>query len=409
MAKILISSLGTGKRQNNQYDRAIYEYNGKQKETPFIAKALSDFLEIDKLFLVGTKKSIWDCVCYEFGGNEDYTLKLYDKQHNGTLSQNDLTTLNTIIDNYLGTKGSECFIIEYGLNEKELWNNFHIYLKILEKITDKDKVYLDITHSFRSLSLMSFVMLNFGEIIKKKTFTIDGIFYGMLEYRHENNGITPIVDLKMFYALMKWIIAIENFTEYSNGDKIVSLLQENENKEEKKIFERISLSFQMSNLFYLHQNVKQLSNKLNKLKNSKNQIVNLLIEEVENFINFLNRDRISDFQLAVAKWFYEHKNYALSYMALTEAIVSKVCEAKGYNVEDKDARNQAKKEISQINKNLYHVFKNVREIRNNIAHQLQDRKDAVSQDRVNLENYLKKTEDLFFTIDYSSIAHKKFE
>lgn len=51
MANILISSLGIGDRKKGYWE-ATYEYKGKQKKTKVIAKALTEFLEIDKLYLV---------------------------------------------------------------------------------------------------------------------------------------------------------------------------------------------------------------------------------------------------------------------------------------------------------------------------------------------------------------------
>ena len=58
MAKILISSIGTGNREN--YNTANYEIDSKIYENEkFIASVLCKHIGIDKLFLVGTKDSIW--------------------------------------------------------------------------------------------------------------------------------------------------------------------------------------------------------------------------------------------------------------------------------------------------------------------------------------------------------------
>ncbi|MEA3228708.1 MAG: TIGR02221 family CRISPR-associated protein, partial [Campylobacterota bacterium] len=60
MAKILISSLGTGQKKDGSYNTAKYKLNNQIYTTSFVADALMQELKIDKLFLVGTKKSIWD-------------------------------------------------------------------------------------------------------------------------------------------------------------------------------------------------------------------------------------------------------------------------------------------------------------------------------------------------------------
>lgn len=325
-----------------------YEYNGNKKETPFISKALIEFLDIDKLFLIGTKGSIWDSVYSEFGGkDEDIELELYSKVSDKTLGEQDIKIIEKQIDEFLKTKGSKCYLIEYGINEEELWNNFSVFINILDNINDGDEVYLDITHSFRSLALMSFIMAQFGQTIKKKKFTISGIFYGMFEYSRENNGITPIVDIEILFELIEWMKAIENLTNYGNADKIIEFVND---KDEKDLFENLAISLSIGNLAAIKDNVNTISNKIKLITSSDNKVVKLLSNELIDFVKKLNKKKHSDFQLSLSEWFCEHKHYALGYLALIEAIVSKVCEVKGYDLLKKSDRDKAKKEISSVNK-----------------------------------------------------------
>jgi len=392
MAKVLISNIGTGDRDKG-YRRAKYEYNNEIKETPFIAKALTEFLNVDKLFLVGTKKSVWDSVYEEFGGDEERVLEIWDEIKSNGISEEKLKIVEKQIDNFLNNKGSKCFVINYGVNEKELWDNFLIFLDILENLKEGDEVYLDITHSFRSLALMNFVMLEFGSTIKKKNIKVKGVFYGMLEYSWENNGITPIVDLKILFDLLEWIKAIDKFINYGNSEGFEELL---DNQDEKNFFRQFSLALQIGNLAALRNNVKKSSKYLRYLQDSKSPIIKLLTPKIEEFITLLNKEEESDFQLAVAKWFYMHKNYALSYIALVESIVTKVCEIKGYDLKSENDRNRAKREISQINRNLYYdIYKYANEVRNDIAHQLGKRSQNVLTDVTRLGPFLEKTEEIF--------------
>jgi len=68
MAKILISSLGTGRKKEGNYSHAKYEIDNAIYETSFIADALNKHINFDKIFLIGTKKSIWDEAYMVFGG-----------------------------------------------------------------------------------------------------------------------------------------------------------------------------------------------------------------------------------------------------------------------------------------------------------------------------------------------------
>ncbi len=397
MAQVLISSIGVGNKKEGGYQRAVYEYEGKKKSTPFVSKALTEFLEIDKLFLLGTKGSIWDSVYAEFGGEEEeIELTLWDKKEKNSIDTQDLQIIQNQIDKFLGKDGSKCFLIEYGVSEEELWKNFGIYLEILGYLKEGDEVYIDITHSFRSLALFGLVMTQFGHTIKEKNFKIAGILYGMFEYKYYNNGITPIVDLKILYDLIEWMKAIENLKRYGNADKIVELLGYEESLEkEKKIFNNFSLSLRMANLASIQRNVKKLNDTLHVIQNSSNPIVALLSDELIDFVQKLNKKKISDFQLAIAEWFCEHKHYALGYVALIEAIVTKACEIKGYRIDNKMARNKAKGRMSSIDKELFAIYRSANKIRNDICHQIGKREDSLLSDANNLQKYIRDTKHIF--------------
>ena len=402
MAKILISSHGTGIKKEGGYKTAKYKLHDEVIETTFISKALSEMLKIDKLYLVGTKGSIWDSCYSEFGGNnQDIEFALYEKIEQKELKEVDLEIVNQTIDNALGTKGSKCFIIEYGLNDGELWENFNQYIDILEHIQDGDTVYIDISHAFRSLALMSFLMVQFGHIIKNKKFKIGGIYYGMLEVSRENDGITPIVDLKIFYDLMEWIKAVDAFKNYANGEEIADILKDiPAYKEEYNIFRNLTDAMRIANMAAVKLNINTIATKLKVIESSENPVISLMSGELKEFIERLNKEKMSDFQLALAEWYCEHKHYALSYMALTEAIVSKSCEYHGFDIDTEDGRNGAKQKIYQMHKELFEkVYNNVKNIRNAVCHQLKKREQTTHSDIVNLPSYIEKTKRYFAQID----------
>jgi len=390
MANILISSLGTGDR-NKGYHFAKYEYQSEVKETKVVAKALTEFLKIDKLYLVGTQGSYWDNCYANFGGaDEAYELWLYEQISNKKLILDDLNVLCQSIDDFTRVEGTKCFLIEYGKNDDELWRNFEQYLNILEHIEDDDVLYIDITHSFRSLALMSFLMVQFGQVIKNKRFKVGGIYYGMFEYSHDNEGITPIVDLKIFYDLLEWIKAIDAFKNYARADLIEKLLLDDEEIHQvtKDTFKGYDINVAFANMEALKKFIGKAKQSLAILKESKSPIVRLLSDDIVSFIKKLDHKEMSKFQLALSRWYYENKNYALAFIVLTEALVSKECENNGLVVEGKKARKEAmlllygRKNKCEVGK-TYHT---ISRIRNSIAHQ--GKKDVKTHTEVvNLKNY----------------------
>jgi len=386
MANILVSSLGTGDRTKGYRD-AKYEYNGQIKETKIIAKALTEFFDIDKLYLVGTNGSYWDNCYANFGGADDaYELEIYEKIADKSLTREDLGGLCKTVDDYTQVEGTKCFLIEYGKNDEELWHNFEQYLSILDEINDDDVLYIDITHSLRSLALMSFLMVQFGQVIKNKKFKIGGILYGMFEYSYENDGISLIVDLKIFYDLMEWIKAIDAFKNYSRTDSIERLLLNDESihKTTTETFKGFDINISFANMVSLKKFIGKAKQSLAVLKESKSPIVKLLSGDIVDFVQRLDHKDISRFQLELTKWYFENKNYALAFLVLAEAIVSKECENLAYDVQNQESRNEAKKKLyhRRFKSDEGQVSHTISRIRNTIAHQIEkeiDIRDEVAR------------------------------
>lgn len=376
MKKILISSLGTGdrdkgyKKTNYQIDKELY------KEKKSIAQVLCNHLHVDKLFLIGTMQSIWEVVYSEFGGIEKEE-EIYYSKETGNL-QEFLPLIEKQIDKTLKTDGSKCFIIEYGKNEQELWRNFDIFLTIAKDFTKDDEIHLDITHSFRSLSLMSFVMSEFISNSQNTPLNIKGVYYGMLEFARENNGIAPIVELSMFFELLEWSKAIRNLKIYGNSYELLRLINNTEESNElKNSFANFSMALSMSDMNSMQSSIKILKSKIELFKTHHNNIYRIISEELEDFVKRLHVNSLSVFQYELSKWYAENKNYAFSYISLCEAIVSSVCENENLNPQNYDDRKKAKEELnyfrdqkkaSKSENKINEIYYKVKNIRNSIAH-----------------------------------------
>lgn len=378
MKKILISSLGTGDRAKG-YKEANYQIDNKLYENKkSIAQVLCNQLHIDKLFLVGTMQSIWEVVYSEFGGI-DKEEEIYCSKETGNL-QDFLPLVEKQIDKALGTNGSKCFIIEYGKNEQELWRNFEIFLKIAKDFAKDDEIHLDITHSFRSLSLMSFVMSEFISNSQETPLNIKGVYYGMLEFARENNGITPIVDLSMFFELLKWSKAIRNLKMYGNSYGLLRLINKaEESKELKNSFANFSMALSMSDMNSMQSSIKILKNKIDLFKTHDNNMYRIISEELEDFVKRLHVNSLALFQYELSKWYAENKNYAFSYISLCEAIISNICESNGLNPQNYNDRERAKsilysfgdwQKASKRENKINDIYYKIKNIRDSIAHSL---------------------------------------
>ncbi len=243
-------------------------------------------------------------------------------------------------------------------------------------------------------------MTQFATTISDKKFKIGGVFYGMFEYSQENDGKTPIIDLKLLLEIQEWIKAIEAIKVYSDFDPLVQLLENEEVNVEKDVndtFIHLNNSLKMMNLAALEKFIKHASKKIKPLLNSSNNIVKLLVPDIIKLVEELEKEEKSQFQFTLANWFYKNKNYAFSYLALYEAIISKSCELKHYDVNDYELREKAKRSLGKDEFGKYFYTKkgnskykdSISNIRNSIAHQNNDRDTLVREDINRLKKYLK--------------------
>lgn len=409
MSKILISSIGVGDKKESSYRVLDYSIDGKvYTGKKFIADVLCEHVKIDKLFLVGTKKSIWDAVYKEFGGNDEDEFKIYEAKENNEVI-NCMSTITAQIDKRLGVNGSKCFIIEYGVDEGQLWSNFNQFLKIFNEISKGDEVYLDITHSFRSLSLMSFVMSEFYANTRDYNINIKGVYYGMIDIMAENNNVAPIVDLKIFFELLEWSKAIKNLKKFGNGYDLMLLVEKsNQPTTIVNSYTDFSYALSMSDLGAIQKSVKSLSSEIFDFNCPDGVILSIVSKDIKEFVDIFKQEKISDLQLELAEWYSNNKNYAMAYLTLPEAALSIVCEQNGRDPLKKDYREDAKRSLigyiymrqehDPRKKKLAETYRIVNSIRVNIAHKL-DKESQKSRSRPrdsvkNLPEYIKKIKEM---------------
>jgi len=401
MAKILISLLGTGRTakgdsEKNRYETTDYLLDGKlYKNLTFTSVAIIEHFKIDRVFFIGTNQSMWDNMAEYFNSDEDYIFHILEKKESKNLTEQDLEKLNTFINNKLNSNGSKCYIIKDGENEDELWSVFEKFLEILENIKDNDEVYFDITHLFRSVSVMSLVMAEFGKTYKN--YKIAGLFYGMLK----KNEPSLIINVAMFFELLEWAKAIEEIENFASFDRFVKLSQDRIEKNGHNKLVNLKDSFNIANMTAIYNSINQLKSHLKYFSENENKIIRLITPRFEQFIKRFSKNSLSEFQFELAKFFSQKHNFALAYIALAEAIVTSICEKKGLDANIKENRDQAKEIIkegfdksypySHPKKKFANMFTNqINKIRNNIAHQLETTKNP-KDDINNFEKYFNES------------------
>lgn len=375
--KVLISFVGTGALLENnnsrrKYRSAVYRIGSTDYTTSFVADALSTHYQIDDIILIGTVKSMWEavyeafCTKHQIDVDEEYYCELghHCEQANHT-SPLELPEIGKL-ESALGKK-SHVVLINYGLTEGELEHNMSAILGLEKYLNNGDELFVDITHSFRSLPMLLMNTLIYLQNVSRKQIKISHILYGMLDVSREL-GYAPVVDLKKIHDVNEWIAGAYSFMEFGNAYKISELL-EPINKSASQILRDFSDSKNISNMYDLQQQVQRL-----KSIGTLPDIAQMTIAPViGDFISRLgNFKRNSEFQYKLAVWYKEMHNYSAAYLALTEAIVTYVCEECKLEDSNKAERDLAKAKLADKGSTRFYdlkiIYRYVNDVRKVIAH-----------------------------------------
>ena len=195
MKRIFVSFLGIGP-DGEGYSELNYQMEGKSKSitTEFVQRAEIEFLgseSFDKFFILCTKESY------------DYSfLDLRDELND-----------NLCIDR----QKIEHVPINNVETIKHAWELFD---KINSLINNGDRLVLDLTHGFRSLSIILSAALNF--ILKSKSkITLEHVFYGQESFSDDDKG--NIIDMKNFYIINEWADGVGRLVDNADAGKLASL------------------------------------------------------------------------------------------------------------------------------------------------------------------------------------------
>ena len=99
--------------------------------------------------------------------------------------------------------------IQDGNNDEQIWSNFNSFYGALE---ENDRVYVDITHSFRSIPVLLLSVLEMAK--KTKNITVEDIFYGTYERDNKAKGNKDLViSMGAYDQITEWSNAIRKFLE----------------------------------------------------------------------------------------------------------------------------------------------------------------------------------------------------
>ncbi len=177
----LLTSLGTGK-----YDPVLYRWQEREYRTKLFPEALVEWLRPAKTVVFLTERS---------EGHPNWV----DLQQ-ALQSKTEIQPVR----------------ISEGRSEAELWE---IFDRVTESVADGETVTIDITHAFRSLPLVFFVVTAFLRSVREVN--VQHILYGCFEGEDKP---AQVLDLIMMMDLLDWMEGVRRFRETWDASRLSHLL-----------------------------------------------------------------------------------------------------------------------------------------------------------------------------------------
>lgn len=351
--KVFLSVLGTG-----PYSKTKYYFNNDQStacETNFIQEAsiryfCKEWGKDDIIYILTTKdatKINWEHPAHK---TNDRVTEKYDG-----LSEVMKRIKEDLKLNY------EKVDIPDGNTEDEIWEIFNIVYNLLK---DGDQLYIDITHSFRSLPMLITVLINYAK--RLKDIEVKSITYGNFEVSKNNNGYSPVIDLTSFSFIDDLSIGVNNFVSFGNTEKLFRVTQDdlvplikNASKDKdisikiKNIITQFNKFLQelqtvRGNNLYDNKTINNIKNDIIYLKDNAKAQYKPIIEEIENLVNkFDNENKIKNLlysiELAIVFNLYQQ-----AYSLIIETFLTFIlCKLK-LDINDRDKRELVKKALKIV-------------------------------------------------------------
>jgi CRISPR-associated Csx2 family protein len=229
MAKILISFLGTGDKTRG-YQKANYTMDGFAYETTFISDFLIRKINPDKLLLFGSARSMWEEVYLKFASEKENCdeeiwseLMRFTDEGSHKSDIEEPSVFSALKNCHQHNIEIDAHLIRYGLTDAEHEQNITKILSLLQEVTAGDVVYIDVTHTFRSIPIYGFLLIAY--LRQLKNIAVEDVFYGMLDVTREI-GYTPVVSLRSLIKLLDWILAVNSFNAYSSAKELAKLMSD---------------------------------------------------------------------------------------------------------------------------------------------------------------------------------------
>lgn len=210
--------------------------------------------------------------------------------------------------------------IKDGNTVEEIWEIFAI---VFAQLQPEDEVYLDVTNAFRSIPMLSLVLLNYAKFLKK--IQVKAILYGNFEAKNKAFE-APIIDITSFSELQDWTSAANEFLNFGNTDRFLQLADQSANNHLKAFAQTLhqftqELATVRGNQIYEGSSATNLTSLLPQME----QLIDIapfkpILEEIKLAMKDFDSREIKNF-FVTAKFCFDHNLIQQAITLLQEGIV----------------------------------------------------------------------------------------
>jgi CRISPR-associated Csx2 family protein len=363
----LITFLGKGRdNPSTGYRQATYEFPDGRRTTAFFGLSLMEYLQPDRLVILGTSGSQWDLLVeHVIGGEEEAARReLVEAVLHASVTQELLERVTSLMTKTLG-RPVTLRLIPYGKDLEEQ----KAILATIAAVVDKGAVSFDLTHGFRHLGMVGFLSAFMLERIRR--LEVRSLWYGALDMT--SNGLTPVLRLDGLRAIRRWIEALDGFEATGDYGVFSELLVSDGVPVETA--RRLQAAAFHERTFNLPAAVRKLRKFLPVLSQPLKGASGLFQEQLRKRLAWVEEQRLDECQRRLAYQYLRRGDFVRAAIFGWEALVTRECFERGLNPEDfRDARREAIEQLeAEIQEEVHPEWKRraywkLKRLRNNLAH-----------------------------------------
>jgi CRISPR-associated Csx2 family protein len=336
MPTTLISAIGRGRKDDDgtSYKTCAYEIDGQAAANTcfFVSAWLQSTAgaDVDTVELVGTATSTWDALAEEYGDAELWAaLEERCGDANGPgVRDCDLLPLARLLSRTWGRQ-VRCHVLCYqAVDDTSAGDVLQRLLGLFPIDDDARQIQLDTTHGFRTLPLLALSAVQMADALQPGLAARTRLLYGeLLGSRARGYALDSVL------AQQGLADAARAFFDGFDGDQLAALL-EGPCPQLGRAIRDLSACLQANAFNRVAQHLAQLRNALDRSGCEHLPYGPLLARRLRQLIEQLDKPRLADQLLALARLRAARRHYGTALLTLAEAATALACPERVAEFED---------------------------------------------------------------------------